>query len=335
MIRWNRLSSLCSVSRFSSLSAASSSSEALKSPHNFQDPDDNIYFHNPFPSSSTVDGDSVIVKDMHNLERLIRLVWRKQQQQQQHSPPHHRTHHNQKDKNLLLLPFERKVREPPGVRGKYKIVIEDLPSKITPALLKEAIHKLQVEKNGKQKKITPFDLQSVEFFTDRWRGRNRQNAFVYFSSEKEVEHILARASMFGIILRGKRCSVYPSSTKSALFVGNLPWELTEEAQISHKLDQSEVSFPICAVEISLDAQRRSKGFAFFKFASHYDALVAYRALMHDNRIFGRALLVRWASMVQQRSIKETFHVIRKLQEENYQLRLDNEALRLKIQHLIY
>lgn len=167
---------------------------------------------------------------------------------------------------------------------------------------------------------------AVEIFSDRFRGRLRLNAFVYFVGENDVLGLLARSSKFGVYIRGQRCALYSATSKTCVFIGNIPHSVAEEPQLRDSLTRLG-HFP-ADFSVSLN-----KGFAFLTFASHDDALRAFGELVSTEAldVWGRDLVVRWgAEMRQERSnVRDLMAQVTRLQAENYRLRLELAELGLK------
>jgi hypothetical protein len=159
---------------------------------------------------------------------------------------------------------------------------------------------------------------AVEFFVDRLRGRQRLNAFAYFVTDNDVHAALGRAAKFGVYVRGQRCSLYPVTTKTVLFVAGLPFSDNDYA-LRHKLSLIR-DFPKDYVVVA--AQR---GCTFLNFPTHEEAVAAFALLLKfGNATWERDVYVHWASEQrnERASLKELTAQVTRLQAENYRLRLE-------------
>ena len=101
---------------------------------------------------------------------------------------------------------------------------------------------------------------AVERFGDVVRGRARRNYYVYFADAEQLRLVLQRAAKFGVYVGGQRCSLYPSSVKRTLFIGQLPHAIRDDAHFRALLAPLGNPFPECAVELAMDENsRHSKG----------------------------------------------------------------------------
>jgi hypothetical protein len=169
---------------------------------------------------------------------------------------------------------------------------------------------------------------AVEFFVDRLRGRQRLNAFAYFVTDNDVHAALGRAAKFGVYVRGQRCSLYPVTTKTVLFVAGLPFSDNDHA-LRHKLSLIR-DFPKDYVVVA--AQR---GCTFLNFPTHEEAVAAFALLLKfGNATWERDVYVHWASEQrnERASLKELTAQVTRLQAENYRLRLELAERNLQLSH---
>jgi len=240
----------------------------------------------------------------------------------------------------------------PGSLGAHKVVLEDLPQTATDEQVIAAMtmdfslpkHSTsEAEEAGEEAATTSGDdvretivetvrPVAVERFGDVVRGRARRNYYVYFADAEQLRLVLQRAAKFGVYVGGQRCSLYPSSVKRTLFIGQLPHAIRDDAHFRALLAPLGNPFPECAVELAMDENsRHSKGFAFVRFETHDEALQGYQMIVNHGRDLG--WVVRWAgaSGKRQASMRQLMTQLARLQEENSRLRLDVAELRLRLE----
>lgn len=128
------------------------------------------------------------------------------------------------------------------------------------------------------------DVVDVRLHKNTSTDKNKGYAFVKFATKEQASRALSE--MKNPLICGKRCRTGPSEDNDSLFLGNICNTWTKEA-IKQKLEDYDVE-GVQNITLVADARHEglSRGFAFIEFASHAEAMLAYKRLQKPDVIFG-------------------------------------------------
>ncbi|KAJ7564328.1 hypothetical protein O6H91_02G013000 [Diphasiastrum complanatum] len=179
----------------------------------------------------------------------------------------------------------------------------------------EAQHAMPISERRKQKKLEVFvggldkevteeelrnvfqkvgDVTEIRLMVNSHTGKNKGYAFVRYANAAQAKR--ATEELEHVQIRGRTCGVLQSEENDVLFLGNISKDWRKET-ISEALAKYEIE-ALEEVTLMEDPQNEgmNRGFAFLEFATHKDALKAFKQLQKPDVVFGteRSAKVSWA-----------------------------------------